>query len=211
MACDRKRPPNREDLHPNMARKVRRVRYTLDAKEIKNLPHREIAAILRGADDLIMQGGRTLLAKILKGSRDKKVLERKLHESPVYGFYRYLTTEQVMARIDSVILEGYLHLEYDYRLPLLVYTGKGWEIERDTYVDELLQGFDEMLDGNARPFNLRHLQDRNREVVLALLDKIQASGDRRYIPILEAWEKIDYKKVRKRIRQVIGRLNQEAS
>ena len=194
-----------------MARRVRRVRYTLDAKGIKNLPYGEIAAILRGADDLIMQGGRSLLGKILKGSRDKKVLERKLDESPVYGFYKQLTTEQVMARIDSVILEGYLDLEYDYRLPLLVYTGKGWEIEKDTYSDELLQGFDEMLDGDARHFDMRHLQDRNREVVLALLDKIQASGDRRYIPILEAWEKIDYKKVRKRIRQVIGRLNRGAS
>ena len=194
-----------------MARRVRRVRYTLDAKGIKNLPYGEIAAILRGADDLIMQGGRSLLGKILKGSRDKKVLERKLDESPVYGFYKQLTTEQVMARIDSVILEGYLDLEYDYRLPLLVYTGKGWEIEKDTYSDELLQGFDEMFDGDARHFDMRHLQDRNREVVLALLDKIQASGDRRYIPILEAWEKIDYKKVRKRIRQVIGRLNRGAS
>lgn len=187
------------------------MRYSLDAKGIKNLPYEEIAAILRGADDLIMKGGRSLLAKILKGSRDKKVLERKLDESPVYGLYKHLTTEQVMARIDSVILQGYLGLEYDYRLPLLVYTGKGWEIERDTYSDELLQGFDEMLDSDARPFNMRYLQDRNREVILALLDKIQASGDRRYIPILEAWEKIDYKKVRKRIRQVIGRLNEEAS
>jgi len=193
-----------------MARRVRRVGYTLDAKGVRNLPYGEIAAILRGADDLIMQGGRSLLAKILKGSRDKKVLERKLDESPVYGFYRHLTTEQVMARIDSVILEGYLDLEYDYRLPLLIYTGKGWEIEKETYADELLQGFDEMLDGDARPFNMRYLQDRNREVVLALLDRIQTSGDRRYIPILEAWEKIDYKKVRKRIRQVIGRLNQGA-
>jgi superfamily II DNA helicase RecQ len=194
-----------------MARKVRRVEYTLDAKGIRNLPCGEIAAILRGADDLIMQGGRSLLAKILKGSRDKKVLERKLDESPVYGFYRDVTTEQVMARIDSVILEGYLDLEYDYRLPLLVYTKKGWEIEKETYVDELLQGFDELLDGDARPFNMRYLQDRNREVILALLDKIQASGDRRYIPILAAWEEIDYKKVRKRIRQVIGCLNQGAS
>jgi hypothetical protein len=116
-----------------------------------------------------------------------------------------------MARIDSVILEGYLDLEFDYRLPLLVYSKKGWEIEKETYAEELLQGFDEVLDGDARPFDMRYLQDRNREVVLALLDKIQASGDRRYIPILEVWEKIDSKKVRKRIRQVIGRLNQGAS
>lgn len=33
----------------------------------------------------------------------------------------------------------------------------------------------------------------------------------RYIPIREAWETIDYKRVRKKIRQVIGRLNRGAS
>lgn len=190
-----------------MARKVRRVRYTLDTKGVKTLPKEEIVAILRGADDLIMRGGRTLLAKVLKGSREKKILELTLDKSPVYGFYKHLPVEQILARIDWVILEGYLDLEYDYRLPLLVYTGKGWQIEKDTYSDELLRGFDEMLNSGADYFNMRYLKDKNRELIWMLLDKVETSGDRRYIPILEAWEKIDYRKVRKRIRHVIDHLN----
>ncbi|WP_050900463.1 hypothetical protein [Paenibacillus elgii] len=36
------------------------------------LTNEEIRAVLRAADEIIGQGGRTLLAKILKGSRDKK-------------------------------------------------------------------------------------------------------------------------------------------
>ena len=40
-----------------MSRKVQRVRYRLDAKGIPALPLDEIAAILRGADTLIMSGG----------------------------------------------------------------------------------------------------------------------------------------------------------
>ena len=32
-----------------------------------------------------------MLAKILKGSRDKRLLEMKLNESPAYGYYHYLT------------------------------------------------------------------------------------------------------------------------
>ena len=44
-----------------MTRKVQRVRYRLDAKGVKTLPPEEIAAILRGADGLIMSGGRTML------------------------------------------------------------------------------------------------------------------------------------------------------
>ena len=191
-----------------MSRKVQRVRYTLDPKGIKELPYEEIVAILRGADELIMQGGRTLLAKILKGSREKTILELNLDKSPVYGFYNNLTIEQILARIDWVILEGYLALEYSGRLPLLVYTNKGWEIEKETYTDELLQGFNVMLDSGADAFNMLYLKDRDRGMILRLLEKGEASGNTAYIPLLEAWQKIDYKKVRKRIQHVIDHLKQ---
>ena len=53
------------------------------------------------------------------------------------------------------------------------------------------------------------LKDRNRQVIWRLLDKIEASGDPRYIPALEAWEPIDYRKVRARIRSVIRVLRGE--
>lgn len=194
-----------------MAKKVQRVRYHLDAKGIKHLQQKEIAAILRGADDLIMRGGRTLLAKILKGSREKKLLELELDKSPVYGFYRQLSTDEILARIDWVILEGYLALEYDYRLPLFVYTREGWEIEMDTYSDELLQGFDRLLESGAGIFDMEYLKDRDREMILMLLDEVESSGNQDYIPILEAWKEIDYKKVRKRIQQVITHLRQQAA
>ena len=55
-----------------MSRKVRRVPVVLDAGEIRNLPLEDIRMILRGADELISTGGRSMLAKILKGSKDKK-------------------------------------------------------------------------------------------------------------------------------------------
>lgn len=191
-----------------MGKKVQRVKYQLDAKEIKHLPDNEIAAILRGADDLIMRGGRTLLAKILKGSREKKVLELNLNHSPVYGFYKHLSTEDILARIDWTILHRYLQIEYSYRLPMLVYTPQGWEIEKETYANELLQGFDEMLQTTRPPYDMNYLKDRDRGLILLLLEKVEQSGDLKYIPLLEAWEEIDYKKVRQRIRQVIHRLFQ---
>lgn len=90
-------------------------------------------SILRETDDLIMRGGRSLLAKVLKGSKEKKVLELKLDRSPVYGCYKKLSKDEITTNIDWLILNGYLRIEYDYRLPLLVYTRKGWEIEMDTY------------------------------------------------------------------------------
>jgi len=99
-----------------MSRKVRRVPFHLDAGGVKPLPPEEIRAILRGADDLIMRGGRNLLTK-----------------------------------------------------------------------------------------------DKPRDLILLLLDKLEATGDRKYVPLLEAWERVDYKKVRQRIRQVITRLRPSAS
>ena len=186
-----------------MSRKYTRVDYELDAKGIRHLPQHEIVAILRGADDLIMSGGRTLLTKVLKGSQDKKVLELGLNESPVYGYYQELTAEQVLARIDWVILHGYLQIEYDWRLPKLVYTPQGWEIERETYARELLLEFDEMLEKRLPPYDMTYLKDRSRDMIFVLLDKVAKSKDPKYIPLLEAWEAIDYKKVRARIREVI--------
>ena len=76
-----------------MSRKVRRVEFQVDPKGIRTLPFEEIRVILRGADDLIMRGGRSLLVKILKGSRAKEVLGRWLDQSPAYGFYKDLAEE----------------------------------------------------------------------------------------------------------------------
>ncbi|UOQ49826.1 hypothetical protein MUN88_07060 [Gracilibacillus caseinilyticus] len=53
-----------------------------------NLSVEEIKVILRAADELIGQGGGTLLAKILKGSREKRVLELELDKCPVYGYFK---------------------------------------------------------------------------------------------------------------------------
>jgi len=45
-------------------------------------------------------------------------------------------------------------------------------------------------------------------MIMLLLDKIQDSGENKYIPILKAWKKIDYRKVRARIDSVIKALEE---
>lgn len=186
-----------------MSKKVRRVPVKLDSRGIKELPDEEIKIILRAADPLIMSGGRTLLAKILKGSKEKKLLELELNKNPSYAYFKDISIDDIKAKIDWLILNHYLLIEYDYRLPLLVYAPRGWEIEKDTYSDELLSGFDKMLESGSDNYLLTYLKDRNREMIMMLLDKIESTNDSKYIPILKAWEMIDYKKVRKRIRSII--------
>jgi len=191
-----------------MVKRLRRIRYHLDAKDIKQLPRDELVKILRAADPLIMSGGRTLLAKVLKGSKEKKLLELNLNTNPAYGYFKDLSIEEITAKIDWTILQGFLAIEYNYRLPLLVYTSIGWEIEKDTYTDDLLRGFDKILESGQDKFDMSYLKDRNRKMIHMLLDKVQATQNPKYIPILEAWAEIDYKKVKKHISVVINKLKQ---
>ncbi|HAB53391.1 MAG TPA: RQC domain protein, partial [Ignavibacteriales bacterium] len=97
------------------------------------------------------------------------------------------------------------------RLPLLVFTEEGWTIEKDTYSTELLKGFDKMINSGANYFNMNYLKDKNRGLIFLLLDKIKLTNDKKYIPILESWKEIDYKKVQQKINQVINSISQNAT
>lgn len=181
--------------------RARQVEVYLDAGNIKSLPEEDIKMILRGADTLIFKGGRNLLAKLLKGSKEKKVLEYKLNECPAYGYYHKLKLDEITKRIDWMIEEDYLRIEYDYRLPLLVFSEKGWEIEKETYAKELYEKF--CLDVKEKDARIIYkLNQVNRKVVMRILDKIEEDGTEEFIDYLEEWKKQESKKVVKRINEV---------
>ncbi|MES2074693.1 MAG: RQC-minor-1 family DNA-binding protein [Pseudomonadota bacterium] len=186
-----------------MTQRLQRVPLHLDAGETKSLSMVDIRAILRAADGLIGVGGRALLAKILRGSRSKDVLSRGLEHNPAYGIYQDLPGQEVMGRIDWTILHGYLHIFHDGRLPLLEYTPAGWKIECETYADEIIEGFDTLLASAQRPYPVSFLKDMNRELIMLALEKIQASADRKYLPLLEDWGRVDHKKVVQKISAVL--------
>ena len=150
-----------------MARKVRHIPVTLDARGTTQLSQADLVAILRGADPLIMSGGRSLLSKILKGSSARKIIDLKLDTCPSFGYFRHLTAIEILARIDWAILNGYLALEYSGSLPLLTYTPRGWEIEKDTYSDELLETLKYLASRKCTPKDLAFLKDKNRSLPLA--------------------------------------------
>lgn len=190
-----------------MARKRHRVPVSLDSRGVSHLSAEEIALILRGADDLIMRGGRSLLAKVLKGSREQKLIALELDRSPAYGVLAKLPLNDILARIDWLIENDYLAIEYDGRLPLLVYTPRGWEIERDTYAAELHARIDALIAGSDTPPDLGWLNDKNREVVMLLLERIERTGDPGYLPTLDAWSHNTFKKIHQRILQVMEHLS----
>ena len=184
-----------------MSRKVRRVPVVLDAGEIRDLPMEDIRMVLRGADELISTGGRSMLAKILKGSKDKKIFEYKLNECPAYGYYQDMKLDDISKCIDWMIKKDYLRIEYDYRLPLLVFSEKGWQIEKETFAQELYQRM--CLDVEEKKARvLFEMKEVNRQVVMCVLDKIEKDGTKEFLPYLEAWKMLEVKKVAARIAEV---------
>ncbi len=184
-----------------MSKKVRRVPVVLDAGEIKDLPQEDIQMILRGADELISTGGRSMLAKILKGSKDKTIFKYKLNECPAYGYYLDMKLDDISKCIDWMIKEDYLRIEYDYRLPLLVFSEKGWQIEKETFAQELYQRM--CLDVEEKKARvLFEMKEVNRQVVMCVLDKIEKDGTKEFLPYLEAWKMLEVKKVAARIAEV---------
>lgn len=189
-----------------MSKKVRRVPVILDAGEIKDLPQEDIRMILRGADELISTGGRSMLAKILKGSKDKRIFEYKLNECPAYGYYQDMKLDDISKCIDWMIKKDYLRIEYDYRLPLLAFSEKGWQIEKETFAQELYRRM--CLDVEEKKARvIFEMKEVNRQVVMCVLDKIEKEGTEEFLPYLEAWKMLEVKKVAARISEVENKIS----
>ena len=192
-----------------MARKPR-VQYELDTGGIEHLPLQDIIIILRGADELINTGGRSMLAKILKGSRDKKLLELNLQECPAYGYYHDKTLQEITKCIDYCIVGDYLDIQYNGRLPTLVFSPKGWEIERHTYAMEWYQRLKSMAENKTIDMEqIKELLIVNREVVLEVLDTVKMENNVELEPVLLVWKEIEVKKVRSKIGGVIASFHKD--
>ncbi|WP_307557287.1 RQC-minor-1 family DNA-binding protein [Paenibacillus sp. V4I7] len=171
-----------------------------------SLKEEEIRYILHAADSLIGSGGRNMLAKILKGSRDKKLLELELNTNMAYGFYGYLTLEQITERVDWMIKNDFLELQYNRDMPLLIFTKKGWLIQCDQMADLLLHQWRQWIGAGIGDIDMTYLKDRNRGLILLFLQKVAGTSDERFIPLLKQWQLVDYQKVKKAIRDVIAHL-----
>ncbi|WP_135553673.1 RQC domain-containing protein [Paenibacillus cymbidii] len=176
-------------------------------KRIRALPDAELRAILRAADDLIGQAGRSMLANILKGSRNKKLLELGLERNPSYGFYQDLSLEQVMAKVDHMIKTDFLEIQYSGKLPMIVSTPRGWALERERRAEEFLQEWDNWIANGVVPVSMEYLKERNRGMILLILYKVLCTGDPKYIPFLAIWERTAFKKVQAEIRKVADALS----
>lgn len=188
-----------------MSRKPR-IRYNLSDLTGQKAPSEEdINKILRASDEIISSAGRTMLAKILKGSKDKKVLENGLDKCPSYGYYNKLTIGEITKIVDWMIVNDYLEIYYNGILPMIIFSEKGWETYKPYYVDEL---YNLVLSVNeiGKEHLIERLKQTNRQVVKMLLLKIGQSRNIGFIRFLMEWEAVEVKKVRVIINHKISEL-----
>ena len=188
-----------------MVRKAK-VQYQLSDLQGQKAPsEEEIKNILRAADEIIFTAGRTMLAKILKGSKDKKLLEKELNKCPSYGYYKHLSIEEITKIIDWMIINNYLDIDYNGRLPMIIFSENGWETYKPFYVEEL---YNLILNVNiTNCINLiEQMKQTNRAVVKLLLLKIGESKNIGFIRFLVKWESVEVKKVRYMINGAISKL-----
>lgn len=188
-----------------MSRKVK-VQYQLSDLRGQTVPSEEdIRNILRAADEIIFVAGRTMLAKILKGSKDKKLLQKELDHCPSYGYYNQMSIEEITKIIDWMIVQNYLDIDYNGRLPMIIFSEKGWEAYKPFYVDEL---YNHILNVNENICNdlIEQLKQTNREIVKLLLLRIGGSKNIGFIRFLTKWEVVEVKKVRLMINGAIKKL-----
>jgi superfamily II DNA helicase RecQ len=183
-----------------------KVQYQLnDLRGLSAPSNEEIKNVLRAADNIIFMAGRTMLAKILKGSQDKKLLERELDRCPSYGYYHQLSIQEITRIIDWMIVNGYLAIAYNDRLPMIVFADKGWETYKSFYAGEL---YNLILSGNedASINIIEQLKQTNREVITQLLSAIGESKNIGFIRFLIKWEAVEVKKVRFMIKGALSKL-----
>lgn len=158
----------------------------------------ELAIILHGADSVVHRGGRSQLVKLLKGSRDKRVLELGLDADGSYGALSHLTLDEIARRVDWAIEKGYLDYYYEWRQPLLMFTERGWELERPVAVESLFEQFCRDVDEGEMRMAER-MADIKNDVQLDVVELIAQRCDERCLGHLEAWKVLATKRIRKKI------------
>lgn len=165
----------------------------------------DLIVILRAADDLNGRGGAEMLAEVLKGQKSPQLRRLGLIDSPVFGAFASTELEHILERINRAMNEGYLQVHLTGGGQRLVLTEAGQAVENRTLAVELLSDYEDRLS-EGRSFDPSELRFEDRGVVEQLLDHIQESRDSKYIPLLEAWEPFENKKIRSRIAQVLAQL-----
>ena len=107
--------------------------------------------------------------------------------------------------IDGVIVNGFLDIDYNGWLPMIVFSDKGWETYKPIYADELYQKILNVTE-DKRADLIEELKLTNRQVIEMLSWRIDESRNIGFIRFLIKWEAVEVKKVRALINRAVSEL-----
>jgi superfamily II DNA helicase RecQ len=191
-----------------MPRKPKVKVHLNETRNINKPSEEDISNILRAADEIIDTAGRNMLVKILKGSKDKKLLEHGLDNCPSYGYYNSLKMADIEVIVDWMIWNKYLRIVYNGKLPMIAFTEKGWERYKPILVNELIEKMVNVTDENLEELSEWFVKV-NREIINMILDKISENNRVDTFVFLDEWKKKAYKKDAKNIRATIEGLRKK--
>jgi len=93
---------------------------------------------------------------------------------------------------------------------MLVFTEKGWELEKETYTQELFSECILAIENNTGNI-IFLMKDANRSVVFDLIERIQMTGDKRFIVLLKAWKLMEVRKVKEKLDMAINELDKKVA
>ena len=98
--------------------------------------HPKIAmAVLVAMRHLPFSLGKVSIARLLRGSRDKKLLKWRLDRNPAYGRV-HEKRDVIKGVIDDLTYEGYIELTGSARMPMLALTERGEAVSRNVDLDQ---------------------------------------------------------------------------
>ena len=180
--------------------------------EFPELLEADRRAILGVADSLIAKAGRTTLAMALRGSRAQRVLQHGVESARGYGHFAGVPQDVVLARIDALIADDILRLEYHDGFPLIVYSDRGLQLAMRYAAEEWLAALRAQVptvrEGAALQFPpvLADIQGRNQNTALLLADMVGNEADSNWLPLLRVWAARETRRVRGRLHPIITAL-----
>ena len=175
-----------------------------DASVHAPITEEERTWVLRGAWEIAQKGGRTQLALLLKGSKNKDLLKHRLQEVSAYGTLSLLTIPEIENRIDQTIRQGDIALVRHGDLPLIALTPEGWfHIQPWAHREEVRRAT--MMNESRLKEIVFAWRNRPRDEQVQLLEALKSLPTDQVSPVLEAWSGVSGKDMRSRIEQLLGR------
>lgn len=160
---------------------------------------------------VVASAGRTTMAMVLRGSRAEKVRRLGFEGCRGHGHFAGMNGDEVLARIDTVIQEGALAIEWNREgMPLLRYTEAGLEeavgYAADEWLEELRAVVGRGAEGVGGLSFLKDVGSRNTRTALVLAERTAEAATPEWLPLLRAWREREVKRVRAVLAPVIERL-----